>query len=810
MNRPSSPNASTAAHHPSATPHALLVLPPWRPRRLDNLRILVLADGNRRSSPRGGYASGAERVVSTAEHLAGRPDVSVMIACILSPDNIAKRSDEFFLELYKEFVGLGVAIATRGALVDAKIRMEVWGDLSSLRARGGHGAMLADAIEAVAAMTASVEDAHLRLILGVGYGPDTALELDVDVILRTGMEEPGVLRLSGLRTREGITNRAITTLWPDVEPHEVDEVIETCKRRAGPRFADGHALSQIVDLVRGLAHADIDAQLHVTILCAASRADVAAALDTLFAGPLRGCSTIAVEHPGDERGAPARRGAAEGARHLVRVLCSPYRGPTIEGELASVLAPGQSQSCFTLPDWLPRGSANVHACADTMEGVLLGIHEALRFADTHPPLLGGDRVVLPPVAHAISSAQGRSRASERDEIGSRFAGKALRWAASAGLLLPDPAWRQAAENYALTAFFIHFRVPTEWDRTGASWEERAELTARYMILVAAGDEGIFDRIVDGETEEQRWARLEASCGFLREGLRESARAHPPRVAGAELLVAIASGWRELMRPYRRSCLPAAAESFRAGLDGLYAASVAEHRPSMSTRLRTKNRDVRASPEAIDRRVAAIPPLIATRARSLFANALKGDSADLDELSVLLHLGEVASAIGAGLLFRTAALSAPAAFVTNESIHVLEEAAALLDYHVRLTNDLSGFLESPEGDRDPKENACTLLVPHTASGSARIAAVIRALATCRSIVDWLGRGVFAAIDRVEATWPSMGALMRRGEFVGRRVYEAGHYTTTSRGRMRAIFDAWERARDTRGSAPKSAVREGGSR
>jgi hypothetical protein len=157
--------------------------------------------------------------------------------------------------------------------------------------------------------------------------------------------------------------------------------------------------------------------------------------------------------------------------------------------------------------------------------------------------------------------------------------------------------------------------------------------------------------------------------------------------------------------------------------------------------------------------------------------------------VLLYLAEASSSVGAGLLFRTAALAAPASRVTPRSIAHLDAAAALLDYHVRLGNDLSGLLDFPGGDRDPKVNAGTILVPAAASGAAREAAIIQALATCRRLLAWLAGEVGGAIDRVAEAWPSMGTVLRRGVFVGRRVYEVGHYTTVSRAEMRAIMDAW---------------------
>src|SRR4051794_16190075 len=119
MDKPSSVTEPVEPRAASLRPHPLFILPPFTLPRRSGLTLLVLADGNRRSSPGGGYAGGACRVVSIAEHLAGRPDVAVMVACILSPDNVVKRGDGCFFELYKAFFELGVAIETRGALVGA-------------------------------------------------------------------------------------------------------------------------------------------------------------------------------------------------------------------------------------------------------------------------------------------------------------------------------------------------------------------------------------------------------------------------------------------------------------------------------------------------------------------------------------------------------------------------------------------------------------------------------------------------------------------------------------------------------------------
>ena len=777
-------------------PHTLFILPELEEARSHDLTVLILADGNRRSSSTRGYSGGARRIVSIAEHLARRRDVAAMVACILSPDNIAKRGNGFFLELYREFIQLGVEIATRGALVASGVRLETWGDLGSLRARGGHAALLADAIEAVAAMTDAVDSPELRLILGVGYGPDTARALDVDILLRTGMEEPGVLRLSGLRTSARVASVGTATLWPAIEPREIDELIARAARRTSPRLGRGHGISAIVELVVSLSEADRDPPLRVTITTSAPRAAVIAATARLFDGPLLGCASLAVEHAGDERAAPDRHGS-EAARHLLRIVHgSPSGRPQGEGELLSVLAPGQRPPSFTLPDWLPLDHANVHACEPGAPGILAGIRAAQRFSAAHPPLLGRERLPAPAAdERAPAPAQPLSSASARDALGDRFAARLLEWAAAAGLVLPGLAWRTAALNYALTAFYIHHRIPTEWDITGEAWEERAELTAKYMLLVAAGDEGIFDRILVGETPEQRWARLEASSRFLRGSLLgEGSRPAPPRVDGAELLAAIADEWRRIEERYRHTCLPAAAASFRAGLDSLYAGSLAEHRAGIGASPLLDRGDETASRPG-EGPLAAAPAAVAAGAQKLDGSAATG------ELRALAYLAEAGGAIGAGLLFRTAALAAPSACVTGHAVAALDAATTLLDYHFRLTNDLSGFLESPSGDRDAKVNACTILVPASAVGVERAAAIIGSLATCRSLAAWLGAEIRGQIARVALAWPSMGNVLRRGVFVGRRVYEVGHYTTASRAEMSAIFAEADEALGRGGARPE---------
>lgn len=672
-----------------------LVLPEMLSPRRGERTLLVLADGNRRS--RAGYAGGARAVVSVAEHLARRADVATMIACVLSPDNVAKRGDRFFAALYAQFVELGAAITLHGALLGAGVRAEIVGDLGPLRARGGHAALLADAILAVARATASVTAPALRLLLGVGYAPDLAVTHDADVVLRTGVEEPSALRLSGLVTHARAVHVARTTLWPEMTPADIDDVLDEAAGRAVPALAEGHDEAAIEALARALSEAALPVPVCVAVI----------ARDPAIAGArAAGAAELAVVSP-----------------------CTAPRGASV-----AVIAPGQRPPCFLLPGGLDTGSATIHPAEASPAGLIAAMDAALRFAAAHPPLAGAERAVIDAPA-------------ARDPAAEAFADEALAWADARALLPAEPAIRRAARGYALTAFHMH-------DGVTARRRAHADLAARFMLLVTAGDEGIFDRVFagEGEDDDARRARLLASARYLADPARD---APAPDIPGAPLLAAIAAGFREIIAAAAPTAHPDLLHAFRAGLADLYDKSVAEHFPAPSRR---------PPPAVIAARLAA---------------------ADDAERAVLGYLIDAASAVGAGLLFRAAALAAPAAEVPPGGAAALDRAAALIDHAVRLANDASSFLSSPSGDRDPKRNSCTLLVPASASGVARAEAVVRALAVSRRLSAWIQDELSRAMAQLDEAWPWMGAVFRRGAHIGRRVYEIGHYTTIDPAEVSAV-------------------------
>lgn len=332
----------------------IYLIPRLRSAKKSELRILMLADGNHRAEGAGGgYAAGARNVVAAAEHLALRGDVALLLVCILSRDNIEKRSDSFFSTLREAFVALTAAITSKDALVGRGVRLDVHGDLARLRARGGAAADLVPAIEAAVRATSHLEAPAMRLALGVGYAETAALELDIDMILRTGMERGGVLRLSGLGAHAGMLNAGTTTLWPALRPSEIDSYVDDAKERACSGLAPGYSREETIALIEAVA---VEAFARAVEITVPSYAPIA---------PLEESALVRVVRPDSA----ALR------------------------DYQAMIAPGQEPPWFVLPERPWVGQAHVHPSEASASGIVRAIREALAFSEAHPPLLGAERSI---------------------------------------------------------------------------------------------------------------------------------------------------------------------------------------------------------------------------------------------------------------------------------------------------------------------------------------------------------------------------------------------------------------------------------
>jgi hypothetical protein len=376
-----------------------------------------------------------------------------------------------------------------------------------------------------------------------------------------------------------------------------------------------------------------------------------------------------------------------------------------------------------------------------------------------------------------------------------FSAKTILWATAARLMLGDVPWRRAALNYVLTAYHTCDGVSLEPDAAPGFWEPGAELMAKYMLIVAAGDGGIFDKVVERETPAARLGRLRFCSAFLREAIhaRRPGDDLPPGPLG-RLLAAIAVQWSEIIGRYRNVAHPELLEGFEQGLIQIYRASEREYDPELCLRTMSHGTLTDAATRLLDaaerRAGPRLPHAIQARLRSLLAADPQSVDA-IEQAKLLLYLAETCAGVGAGQLFRAAALLVPAGRITEEQIAVFDAVIDLLDYPVRLANDVAGCLASRGGDLDAKESCCTILIPRNASGAGRAAAIVHAVGACRRLGASLEREIEREMGRLAAVWPSMAMLVRRGMFIGRRVYEMGHYATLDRERMSSIADELDR-------------------
>jgi hypothetical protein len=242
-----------------------------------------------------------------------------------------------------------------------------------------------------------VEDPALRLFFGIGYGSATPREMDVDIVLRTGVEDLGALRLSGLCSHPSIANFAMTKLWPDVTAADFDAVIESAKRRSGPCFSMGYGPDTVVAIVRALAQTPLHAPVRATLVTRASPRAMDEALADLYASAPIACRAVAVEH-----GARVH-GWARGARHGLTVLDSERDAePTGGRGYTSMLAPGQDHPFLVLPEQ-HYGYATIHVCDPSPAGIVEGLRTATRFSASHVALHGAERLF--PAAREAASGE---------------------------------------------------------------------------------------------------------------------------------------------------------------------------------------------------------------------------------------------------------------------------------------------------------------------------------------------------------------------------------------------------------------------
>ncbi|MDC0744783.1 hypothetical protein [Polyangium mundeleinium] len=799
---------------------------PWRAARKQARRIILLPDGNHRKGESGrDYAAGAAKVVGCAEHIALRGDVETLLVCIASRQNVDKRPEAFFDVVAAQFEWLRTEIREGRALVPRGIRCSVRGNLARMRASGGARARLLASIEAACEATRSLPEPRMDLEFWIDYPDELAWERDVDLVLRTGAEEPDVVR-PGFCLPPFVPCVATTTLWPDVHPEEIGRLIDRGLRDVSSHFAPGYDLDLVFELIHALPRSRIPAPMRITIPVCASADEVDARLEALHADPTR-APAVQVSCLGSRGLRGHERALVDDAWYAIRIVPAARGSDGIAEDDDAVIAPGQAAQNVLLAA-PATAAAPVHPCAPTAEGILHALRRAVRFPVAHILLQGADRSrgpltsVEPPwpaelldlievtAAKPERSIEQIVRArlpsaadadAERDLLVEAMSARVLGEVLSEGLLLPDRALRQGDRNYAYTGAYMMLRVPDEANPTGEGWERSAELAIRCMLAISAGDNGVFDRVLPGEMPDAWRARLQSAAHHLEEIARGEGPAAPPVGPGMRIVDAIGKQWERLFARHA-SASGALSQACRDALVRHYRANALERAPDVVDNPLVRRLGLGGPPRQeatadIEARYASrAPGPVGERIRRLVHEHASDPARFAEqqrELRFLLHIVDTAPTIAVEVLFLFCGLATPAEHVHEMRLRALIEVGQLADHTFRLANDLAS-LSMNGGDRDTgKESCLSILIPKGVSTSTGAAALERARALGEKYLAWLEEHLGHAMARLAPQWPSMAEKMMRAVHVGRGVYRRGHYTTLSSEEMLALIGEVSRAR-----------------
>ncbi len=792
---------------------------PWRSPRQIGRRVLILPDGNGRIATNlEGYAAGANNVVACAEHFAQRGDIDTLVMCIVSDLNARKRDERFFQAVCAQFARLRTNIVTKGHLIRSDIRCRALGDLEGLRAMGGARATLVEEAEGVCAATNSVTRPHMNVEFWFAYSEDIAWLSDVDLVLRTGAEESDVVR-PGLSLPPNVPCVVTSTLWPDAKPSQLGALIDEALRDHVPQFAPGYDIDFVEELLCTLPQSRIPAPVRLTVPVCAPAKIITTMLQRVYADA-RCCPFVAAIHMAAPNSPKDEFGPRDDIWYTLRIVPAARWSEISNESYDAIITPGQHAGSIRLA--MPARHTHVHSCSATTETLLHALRNAVRFPVKHILLFGADRskaAALAPnapwPADLMDLMQNISRlpklpieqlvrrrlpseandADERSMLIQGISAKVLANALDDGLLLPDESVRQSDRNYAYTGAFMMLRIPDEGNPTGLLWEPTAEVAIRCMLAISTGDNGVFDRVYPGETEQEWRQRLDESARYFNAVAENDTAVKLPDVRGARLLQAIATTWRSLFA-CGPNTNPELVQACRNALQRHYLANVRERERDVIDNplihwLCIGGLSRREAMQEIEKRYAETTPApMGEKIRTLLDADVTDDNrfqAVRREMQFLLHLSDTAHSIAVEVLFLFSALTIPKEAVTPERLQTLIAVGQLADYAFRLANDLSSLDDSVGGDQDQtKESSLSILIPRVSTTSERAAHLRMARELGATMLSWLEAHLGTAVMELHSVWPSMATKVKRAVRVGRGVYAAAHYTTMSANDMMALL------------------------
>ncbi len=654
----------------------------------------------------------------------------------------------------------------------------------------------------------------------MGYPSTMAEELGLHALVRTGIEEDGALRLSGLDAHPGVVCLATTALYPDFGPERFDDALATARRAFMPALGAGYESAFVARLIPEIEAADLARPVRLVIPVAAPPQEITRMLERMQAEGLADRAAVGVEYSVSPSEEARRYGPPWATRREILLVAPAARAAEERAARPTVfLATGQRGPAFVLPAAPSIRHANVFAAPASPAGVVQALRASLRFAEAHPALLGSERVASvapsgPEEARFPAESVERllrsgapstsplgepgllpSAGDPRAAMAAAVVTRMLQRAGASGLRPSRRELLPAFVNYQMTAVIMCYRIAREDDPRGERWIEVGMHAASVMSSVALSDEEVFDRPTPELSVAERRQWLESVARYLGTVVHGGVVAEaPPGPARAEV-EAIALLWRETRERYGSRAHPTVLAGWCRAMAGLYTSNVDEIDPDVArdpllVHLRMVGQPRRAAAASIEaRHASAAPAPVAARMRRLL-EALVSEpqrvKAVVAELTLWVFLGHTAPSIAAGVLFRHVALLWPSALVTEPMAQALDRVATLIDYRFRLANDLSDLRGAAGLDRDDKPNAWTVLVAENAAGVEAASATIEAIALCREAEALIQRELERELAELDRVWPTLARFVHRGIRVGALVYRSGHFATASWSFMLEVF------------------------
>ncbi len=743
----------------------IFVLPLFESALENDLRILILTDGNNRASfENKNYDDGGQNVIRIAEELAKRGDVSMMVACILGPDNVKKRPPGFKRKIIGAFDMLSRRIDSRGLLVKSEIRLEPYGNLQEMAMLSPVDEELARTINEACQKTAHIQKPALRLLLGVNYDEDIAIDLGVNIIYRSGMEKPDNFRTSGIRVHEGIRNYGSTTLWPDVQAEEIHTAIEDVRSKLQKQFRLGYSSQKILEILEAvnLENVNKNGTHSITIPYHSSSKDMDSILNEFFRTK-RSLRNILVELY-DRNGEKRKNFGNVKSELTIRLVHGASLSENNDGTednpktYTAFVAPGQSINGVTIPIRPKIDYANVHTCPESSAEIIMGIRKAVDFAMGTTQLLGAERELkiedLPEferyftLRKKLKGQKGKSldeieksmeeehRVKNTDEdhynrMADLFAAQILDWSENAKIKWPSsPAFR-AFINYAFTSFFFaYFPNHPEWKNgLEKNWLKKAEVLAKYMILTYAMDDFIYDtELPENEKKDFIATATELLVASVHRHPEHHRHAEFPsnkekggktkatsgvRPAIPKILSTLTDEFAKLSAELEQMADEDSFNSWKKSMTGIMECMYNEWQNEVLSNPLLKRVGVELD-EKFDAKYLndSIPPTVRELIRQSRANYESADDIQkrnhFYDLKLYTYLVDIEKSIGSGNIYKTmACIDSKDTPLSQEASKDLDTICALINYYFRIANDLAEYSRAPE-DRDSKISAVQIL------------------------------------------------------------------------------------------------------